>query len=103
MIGVVNGRQIVALIIFRSRKAPEMCCHCFHIEDLDWPFVPRLLIFVPNMVKGNTVNLIAVITKRVDVAVANFTPVHELDPKLEAALDHRQHVALVDFEQTVEV
>ena len=51
MIGVVNGRQIVALIIFRSRKAPEMRGHRFDVENLNGALVARLLIFVPHMVK----------------------------------------------------
>ena len=38
-----------------------------------------------------------------DIAVANLAPVDELNAKLETALDHGEHVALVNFEQTVKV
>ena len=103
MIGVIDRGQVVALVIFSPSKAAIMGGHGFDVEDLDRPFVACLFEFVPDMVEGHAIDLIAIITKRVDVAVANLAPIDELNAKFEAALHGRQHLCLVNFQQTVEV
>ena len=47
--------------------------------------------------------MIAVGAKGVNVAVALLPPVLELNAKLEAALHRRQHLALIDLQQLVEL
>ena len=100
---MVDRGQIVALIILGPGKAPELGGHGFHIENLDWALVPRKTIFMPDMMERNAAHLIAIVPKWMDVAVALLAPVHELNAQFKAALRGREHFALVNVEQAIEV
>ena len=55
------------------------------------------------MVERNPLHLVAIVSEGVDIAVAQFSPVDELDAQFEAALNCRQQFAFVNFEQAVEI
>ena len=103
MIGIIDRGQVFALVILGAREPTEMRSHRFDVENLDRPFVPCLAIFVPNVVERYPIDLIAIIAERVDVTVADFAPVDELDAQFETSLHSRQHFAFVNFEQFVEI
>ena len=53
--------------------------------------------------EGDAVDLIAIGAEGMDIAVAQFAPIDELDAELETALHRGQHFALVNFKQAIEV
>jgi hypothetical protein len=101
VIGIIDRRQIVALVILGPGKLAEIGGHGFKVEDLDRALVPALRHAVPDVVEADAAHGVAIGAEGVDVAVAQLAPVFELDAQFEGAAD-RPASRLVDAEQIVE-
>src|SRR5205807_2471243 len=64
--------------------------------------IAKLPEFHPIMVRRDSLDEFAIVAEAMEMAVADCTPVDELDPQLEAALGRAHELAFVDPQETVE-
>ena len=101
--GVGDGRQRRVRRVHRARELAMPRRHGVHRVRTQFLGLPGREQPVPVVVERHQPQVLPDGTKRVDVAVALATPVHELDAQLEAGHGAAHEVVFVDAQRLVEL
>ena len=102
MIGVAEGRADAARVGQRLGEAITACRAPCHGEVVERHRAARRARGEPMLVDGDEVERFAKLAERVEIAMADFRPVDELDAQLEAALGRLHELVFGDPQRVVE-